>query len=143
MTEKTHYITGVLTALIYVHATKAPVDQIVIGAIAGSDLPDIDQYFSALKHRKVTHSLLFPSLFLGIEYFYHSGVLLGLVIGWVIHIFMDMMNGKGVCLFYPIKKNFNILDIKYNGTIEKIIRSGAIAGIIVVITMQIINTFNL
>lgn len=93
----------------------------------GSVLPDIDHPGSMvgknvpllprlLRHRGVTHSLLFC-------------VLASLVNGWLgvgclVHIVMDMMTRQGVELFWPMKKKFRFPLAKCvvtNGWFEKIL----------------------
>lgn len=93
----------------------------------GALLPDIDQASSTLgsrckpiawllQHRGVTHSLLFAAL-CGVLYPY-----LGL--GVLSHIVLDMLNRKGVMLFWPFRKTIGIpfLDIKTGGFFEWLLR---------------------
>ena len=103
LTGKTHAAAGAATALLI--GTNLPQLALVV---AGSLLPDIDHSGSMLgkhikpisrrlKHRHLTHSLLFLlaahiiSPYLGIGVF--------------THIFLDMLNPQGVKLFYPNKKS--------------------------------------
>lgn len=75
------------------------------GVIVGSILPDVDKSTSMLgrrvpvlpkllKHRGVTHSLLFAALMVPLNF--------GLSVGCVIHLLLDMLNPEGVPLFWPI-----------------------------------------
>ncbi|MGL5328045.1 MAG: metal-dependent hydrolase [Peptostreptococcaceae bacterium] len=109
----------------------------------GALLPDIDMrgsYISKrfpniykkvgknLKHRGITHSLVFISILS-----FSSEVLLkycdsniilfclssGIVIGSSSHIFLDLLTKEGVELFYPITLNFAILKIKTSSKLEK------------------------
>lgn len=104
---------------------------VTISALIGSIEPDVDiphSTFSKLvrplsftyqgiskilplkcfQHRGITHSLLFPILWFGLCAFiptinpYFVLALLGLAIGLLSHIVLDMMNYKGVAIFSPI-----------------------------------------
>lgn len=44
----------------------------------------------------------------------------GLTLGVLSHILLDMLNPKGVCLFFPWKKKISIGKIRTGGVIEKI-----------------------
>jgi inner membrane protein len=82
-------------------------------------------------HRGITHTLLVPAIvavimFL-ISYFlspykYIAMVLMSLVfgyeVGYCMHIFADLFNGKGVPLFWPIMKGkVHIMDLPSSGVI--------------------------
>ena len=95
-------------------------------AALGSYLPDIDIHQSALgrkyriiskmlKHRGFTHTLVMPLCFLLLMYVVAhymfpfsmlvigiNSLLFGLMFGWILHIFADMFNKKGVPLLFPI-----------------------------------------
>lgn len=64
--------------------------------------------FKCFQHRGITHSLLFPLIFVGLcLYFtemnhYIVLALLGLTVGTLSHIILDMLNYKGVAIFSPI-----------------------------------------
>lgn len=100
MKGTTHLAAGVTAALLL--ASKGVVPAAAI--IAGSVLPDIDSPKSLvgrhwpiipklLPHRTITHSFLF----------YAGAYLLSpyLALGILIHIFLDMLNPKGVKFFWP------------------------------------------
>lgn len=98
-------------------------------AATGSYLPDIDIHQSALgqkhrfiskrlKHRGFTHTLVVPVLILTAMQFVSffmshlptvatlfNSLLFGLVSGWILHIFADLFNRKGVPLLYPFSKS--------------------------------------
>ncbi|MDD3919591.1 MAG: metal-dependent hydrolase [Eubacteriales bacterium] len=122
MKSETHVIGGILVAA----ALKLPMPEAVMLTF-GALLPDIDQASSTLgsrckavswllQHRGVTHSLLFAAL-CGAIYPY-----LGL--GVLSHILLDMLNRKGVMLFWPFRKTIGIplLDIKTGGFFEWLLR---------------------
>ncbi len=99
----------------------------LVTAATGSYLPDIDIHQSTmgqrhkfiskrLKHRGFTHTLVIPILLLALMQFITfllpgailgdiiNSLLFGLDLGWVLHIFADLFNRKGVPLFYPVSK---------------------------------------
>lgn len=106
MTGKTHAAAGVAAALML--GANAP--QIAI-IVFGSLLPDIDHSGStlgrlvkplskSLKHRSVTHSLLFLLISTILSPYLGIGVLT--------HILLDMLNPEGVRLFFPYKKKMKV-----------------------------------
>ena len=114
-------------------------------AYIGSLFPDIDMRGSYIskrypliyknigskfKHRGFTHSLLF------IYFLYYILKLLaiysdnnivffclssGFLVGYVSHLFLDMITKEGIQVFYPITINFSILPIKTSSKGEKFI----------------------
>ena len=100
MKGTTHLAAGVAVALLMADKGVAPAAAI----IAGSVLPDIDSPKSLvgrhwpiipklLPHRTITHSFLF----------YAAAYLVTphLALGILIHIFLDMLNPKGLKFFWP------------------------------------------
>lgn len=111
----------------------------------GSLLPDIDKpgsqigsFFPILsrliarnfKHRTVTHSLLSiyffifllslaPTIEVGSEFF--TITIIGLMIGHISHILLDLLTIQGVCLFYPLKKKTSVANFKTGGLGEKVV----------------------
>lgn len=86
---------------------------LAIGCYAGALLPDIDTkskisfmlgFSLPIKHRTITHSLLFAVLIGFIGCFLSYGLGIGLFIGVLTHLFLDFFTGYGVPLFYPIRK---------------------------------------
>ena len=100
---------------------------------AGSYAPDVDgaRTHAGMKHkvtskvvrtvggghRGITHTLLVPALLCALSYFiniYFSmypimrmlllSIINGFNLGWVLHIFADLFNGKGCPIFWPIMK---------------------------------------
>lgn len=127
MKGKTHVILG--TATLLAMAIKYPQGISVMGmdmslypalltVSAGSYGPDIDLQQSHLgqkykliskhmKHRGITHTLLVPAICTAIMYTVSAIPLLaslvfGFMFGWVIHIFADWFNGKGVPILWPL-----------------------------------------
>lgn len=124
MIGATHALGAVTAAL----AVGAPPGGVFLSLFGGL-LPDIDipestlgRYVPALaqriKHRTVTHSLLFALLFLPLSQWLSFGIL--------VHIVMDMMTSKGVRLFWPVDKRIRLPLARYNVTnslFEKILRA--------------------
>jgi membrane-bound metal-dependent hydrolase YbcI (DUF457 family) len=135
MKEKTHYLVGAASSLLICTAMHLSLDTsitITVGAIMGSDLPDIDQYSKNFQHRKQTHSLWFPLVIFVLNYTIFKNIsLYGVCIGVIMHILMDLLNGKGCWLLYPYKMIISVADIKYNGRIEDYIR--ILSGLIIII----------
>jgi len=103
-----------------------------VSTTIGSLLPDIDMadsqigsffpFFSRtiakkFKHRTITHSffsLLFfilllalaPRLDVGSDFY--TIIILGLMVGHISHILLDILTPQGICLFYPIKKKISL-----------------------------------
>ena len=91
----------------------------VIAITYGSILPDLDLPGRPLHflggHRGITHTLVGPALcfvlmniakdsqFGELSGLFRAGML-GIVVGWLLHIFADMFQRKGVPLFWPLSK---------------------------------------
>lgn len=117
----------------------------LVTAAAGSYAPDIDlgRSHSGMKHktaskvisrvggghRGITHTLLVPAIvgalmyvlpvyfstFKAIDSFLMS-LLFGWEVGYLMHLFADMFNGKGIPLFWPLfKKKVHVADFPSNG----------------------------
>ncbi len=126
----------------------------------GSSLPDIDEYNSKvsrkslinfslfLRHRGITHSLLGWILFSTGLYFLMNHFIpidlsrfniksswnclwLGIVIGYLLHLFEDSFSHQGVEWFAPLKKkaNHHLISYKVGGFLEKTVTFFAIVGI--------------
>lgn len=170
MTGKTHVAIGVATAVALIAKYKFSMEigglhivpPIALGTVAlGSYLPDIDipqshlgrqfpMISKHLKHRGITHTLLFPAILLLITLFIESGVMkgtvplvlsgflstiasipFGLCLGWVMHIIADMFNSKGVPLFWPLSKSkIHIASVKTRSWQEYMFAFIVIGGIL-------------
>ena len=117
----------------------------LLTAAAGSYAPDVDnsRTHAGQKHkvtskvvskvggghRGITHTLLFPFI-IGVLMFFASGylkdfpslatlvmsLLFGFMLGWCMHIFADLFNGKGCPLFWPLMKSkVHIMDLPSSG----------------------------
>jgi len=135
----------------------------------GSLLPDIDKPSSQIgsffpfssrliarnfKHRTLTHSLLSiyffifllslaPTIEVGSEFF--TITVLGLMIGHISHILLDLLTIQGVCLFYPIKKKISIANFKTGTLSEKVINHllrFSTAGYLLYTAYQFTNSYS-
>ena len=119
----------------------------IVSVAAGSYAPDIDnprthagmKHKTASKiinkagggHRGITHTLLFPVI-IGILCLFLNNylasyaalqtvtlsILGGFELGWIMHIFADLFNGKGCPLFWPIvKSKVHIMDLPSTGAV--------------------------
>ena len=157
MTGQTHLYCGLATAgvitvttgFLGVHHTDIPTFiGYLVGVSFGAILPDVDQpkskvnnifpfniisftlrHIGRIKHRGLTHSLLFLlcliiitalTLVTGIPIL--IGFCCGMVIGDMTHLFLDCLNEKGCQLFFPLPQKIHIASIKYNGFIEHSMR---------------------
>lgn len=162
-TSKTHVITGSGVGAVVAAALHLPIMPLILGAILGAGIPDIDSEKSAMSrkilifknratlkityvilglatiingqislkligaflilaaisgHRKFTHSLLGLLSFSGIciytLYSYSTNglirnMVLGLIIGYAVHILADSFSNHGIELFWPFyDKNFGL-----------------------------------
>lgn len=117
----------------------------LITVAAGSYAPDIDmgtthagrKHATASKvvskvgggHRGITHTLLVPAIVAAFTVFcfnylaayaslstFVCSLLGGFLIGWLMHIYADLFNGKGVPLLWPlVKSKIHILDLPSSG----------------------------
>jgi len=120
--------------------------------ILGALLPDIDLYNSSIGrilfpisypinkmfgHRTITHSFLGLTLFnFLLHYFLTLNIYktplsdyvifyihLHFIIGYLTHLFSDMLTYSGVPLFYPFKRRFNLMKIPTKKIPDKLITS--------------------
>ena len=154
MTYKTHIIGGLALA-IAVNKQLIPLEGMEFiyyygSAVVGSLLPDLDHPkswissktiilhypFRKLGHRKATHSL-FAGGFLwavltlpfGINF-----VALGSLLGYLSHLILDMLNSKGVPLFYPFTKEKYKIGNIYTGDIGEYI----VAVLLIIVSVLMI-----
>ena len=131
MKSSTHIIGGVLAALVLAKVLDIPPIQLIPAAIITSTLPDVDQKVKILRHRGQTHSLAFVAVFILVWCKISRNEIVGLIIGIASHLALDMLNGKGIELLWPMNsKNYRIMDLKYNGVVENILIGMMVVGII-------------
>ena len=123
MTRTTHVAVAITTSLAYSILVSVQGVEVVAGAVCSCMIPDIDQKIKWLGHRRQTHSILFLAMFWLLWMLYPSGVTIGMIMGIWSHMAIDMLNSKGIELYYPFNtKNYSLCSLKYNGIGEKIIR---------------------
>lgn len=138
MTGRTHLAAGALSALVaYKLGLSHQPIELVIGALATACLPDVDQQVKLLRHRGPSHSLLWPIILIIASGYYSQSLLLGAAIGLISHLLIDLFNGKGIEIIWPISdKNYRIADIKYDGIMENI---GFVVMMISIATLIVSN----
>ena len=149
MTGKTHLAAGVTFGLVTLFFRNVDPIIFMAGSLIGSQVPDLDHKKSTVSayvpliddvivnsskavrkfkikklkgifsHRGFTHSLI-PVIALGVfNSMFKLDILLGLLIGYISHLFMDMLTKDGIPLFLPLSlKKFNLLRIKTGGKLE-------------------------
>ena len=125
MRGSTHVTAGLAAALLMPNLSIPAMAALTLGSI----LPDIDHRDSLvgrhvpilprlLKHRGVTHSLLFAVLCYGLYPPLGAGVLL--------HLLLDVLNPAGVALLWPWKKRIStpVVTIASGGVLDGVPRTG-------------------
>ena len=169
MDRTTHTIIAVAAISIvanYMNTTLNETLLLISGCMNGAMLPDIDQKLNFLKttkttkttkrakektvkhnlirHRGITHSWVLP-LILYSTYMqileYPRYIFLGILIGVLSHVFIDLLNGNGAEILWPCQKNFSLLDLKYNGIGERVLC--ALAFVITFISILDINNIKI
>lgn len=125
MRGSTHVTAGLTAALLMQNLNIPAMAALTLGSI----LPDIDHRDSLvgrhvpilprlLKHRGVTHSLLFAVLCYGLYPPLGVGVLL--------HLLLDLLNPAGVALLWPWKKRIStpVVTIASGGVLDGVLRTG-------------------
>lgn len=121
MKGKAHAIGGLLSTagihllLSYYQSPLSPdLIDLYLGSFLGSLLPDIDHkksmlgsiFYLPVKHRTLTHSLLFLFVVSIIVTHHKPSLGCGIFLGILSHLILDMLSPKssGIMLFYPCKK---------------------------------------
>jgi inner membrane protein len=159
MLWNTHMVAGLLATETYLYVTKYEISlentPVMFGTLALSmvfaTIPDADQrhswagkrmfplsiMLSALnvKHRGLTHSILFTLLvwYLLTLTPLPTLCIIGAVIGYSSHWFIDMFNQTGIQIFYPLQKKIKFgTNIKVQSMGETIFQMGCVGLIFVV-----------
>lgn len=93
-----------------------------------------------VKHRGFMHTLILPACMVAALFVIKEPVfailLQGLLIGFVSHLFMDILNPKGCPILYPISKsNIKIMNIKTGGKGENV--AGAVVAACIIVGILI------
>ena len=132
MNYKEHLIGGIILgvgAVYLTHKMAIPCNSVVLVSTAslGALLPDIDHpkskvgrvvpflsrpLYKWVGHRTLTHSLAFATLTASVGLQLHAAFGIGLFVGVISHILLDMFTPAGVSLLYPFRKNkFRLLKL--------------------------------
>lgn len=139
MTGKTHIIGGLAASLALANVMNYDPVLLVGGGVVGALIPDICHGGSTIGrtlpmvsklvnmlfgHRSFTHSLLFL-LFVGFalkSFAVNESVGVGLLIGMISHIVLDMATKNGVKLFFPFKVKIRFpLTTRTGGAVEYVV----------------------
>lgn len=124
MDYMSHSIGGALTGLgVGYISTKAGIDcsvgLMLVGGVIGGLLADIDHpksyvgskvrlisdmLYSTVGHRTLTHSLLFVIVAGSIVGLFNISLGVGVALGILSHIVLDMLTGSGVAYLYPFQR---------------------------------------
>ena len=143
MEASTHIVGGFLAGMIL--SSVSLLDPIFVAgtctvATISSLIPDIDLCTSKMGHRTKPVSFVISRLF-GHRTLFHSPILYiaiyclmtkylaryewliaAFAIGIASHLFLDMLNRKGIPLFYPVSKHYHLATIKCGGRGELALR---------------------
>lgn len=136
ITRATHTACAIASALILSQTMDTPIIDTVCGALCTAMLPDIDQDVKYLRHRGQTHSFIWPMILYMISrcVVYGKYIVLGMAVGWLSHVIIDLFNGKGCESLWPLTdKNYRVADIKYNGIGERVIFVLTCVGIVILL----------
>ncbi|MFC0472571.1 metal-dependent hydrolase [Halalkalibacter kiskunsagensis] len=157
MKGPTHIVGGLAAATFTANILSVPNQEPMIfygAALFGAIIPDICHPRSMIGrtvpllsnllskmfgHRSITHSLLFIFLiYFGLEQFEFRGsydLQLGIVVGVISHILLDLLTPQGTKLFYPIKSNIRIPFYVKTGSI---IGETSVMAILIVMTIYLL-----
>lgn len=93
-----------------------------------------------VKHRGLMHTLILPACMIAALFVIKEPVfailIQGLLIGFVSHLFMDILNPKGCPILYPISKsNIKVMNIKTGGKGENV--AGAVVAACIIVGILI------
>jgi membrane-bound metal-dependent hydrolase YbcI (DUF457 family) len=109
----THYAAHITSALAIASIVAPPSITYLVSVIIGAIIPDIDSDIG-LPHRAHTHSLLSVAALVVLTYTDAPAAdnsTLGIAIGWVAHILLDLLHGGGVMLLYPLRTYLSIAQL--------------------------------
>ncbi len=138
MLGRTHLGVGLVVGYglcLAMNIPNAEATPIMVSTAIGSLLPDIDHPQSSIGgkikiislplnhfvgHRGITHSLLFAvAMFALLGSIGYQAEAIGIAVGILSHLFLDMLNPSGVPLLYPIKQRFHLMNIETGSGREK------------------------
>ncbi len=105
MNGTAHFTGGLLTGL-GLYYFWIPDIAVIIVAIIGASIPDIDRRLPLFTHRGIMHTLVGASFF--VLFFKWMGLIQGfelaLFAGYLSHMLLDTTTKMGIMWFYPISK---------------------------------------
>ena len=94
---------------------------------------------SKTSHRSFTHSILGLIIYSSIlSYSFNNDIVIPFFISHLSHIVLDLLNKKGIALFYPLKYRFSLKLCETNGKVNKLLFT--IFSILTIIILIIIIT---
>lgn len=126
-------------------------------AVVGSLFPDIDLRTSKISqatkpvsyivsilfgHRTLFHSpLLYAALFFLLNHFFpnHKFLILAFTTGALSHLLIDMLNAKGIPLFYPSTRHYHFARLKTGGIADRLLTICLSAVAVVLVGMYFIK----
>lgn len=102
MMKASHLAIGITTSLALSPVLHQPSLWVAAGAILGSLAPDFDLRLR-LPHRGITHWFLWPGLILLAGW--HYPLLVGIGLGWLLHLLADLLTVEGLRL-WPFRYRF-------------------------------------
>jgi len=100
MMKKSHLVIGILgTLALQPGANLTNMLILTAGAAVGSTVPDWDLILH-IPHRGITHWLIWPAVVLLAGHAYPF--LIGLALGWILHIAADALTVEGLRPFWPL-----------------------------------------
>ena len=126
-----HVIFDIVTVTI---VSQEPV--VVMASVISTLIPDIDNgwsYFGSIaklpiKHRGITHSLLFAVVVFAIlDKTTDFQIAYGSMLGMICHDFADMLCG-GCDFLFPVKTRIRLLDLKSNGKPLKLLNTAYVVS---------------
>lgn len=163
MIHSTHSLFGVTLAEVILVSEHAPLSwqagAVLIAAGLAAPFPDMDHPSSwvtlhvpglrlvskVVQHRTLTHSILLSAvlylLLFDVIPVVPPWLATGIVVGWISHWIIDLINPMGVRVFYPlkvwIKPPIHMLSIAVNGIGETVIRTMLKAFAVIVIFLYL------
>ena len=92
----------------------------LFGLFVGALTPDVDVkgspasriVYVPVEHRGFFHSLLACTAFTAVLYAISKDFAFGFAVGYLSHLFLDMLNPAGIMLLFPKRKKYRLLRIK-------------------------------
>ena len=110
-----------------------------IAVMFSSTLPDIDIDLG-IKHRGLTHSVLFGVILSVIIFNIYPPLIRPFIIGFGLHILADSFTNTGVQLLYPIESKISVRLFNTKDPIENVIQSVCYSIVVISIFFYVYNS---